>query len=338
MKRTEKKRLEHDFAKVETVLLMERLSSREHLYIEGQEPLRVLREINLIFRRKESWALYGRSFFEIKLLLEIMANIKPYHDGKCVLVERGMMRNKRVILEHVFYIGAPTMLYDNMNVLEYLVFATARKGFSPIYRQEQLLELLVNVGLGHISLTTIKRLTREEKAVVTLLAAACSESVMIVFNLPQYVFDEALAGAIVKISNLLRERGKTLILGTRDSYLIERACSHTAYLAEGKIIYQGTVEELRSRYDKIILVIKDRNLHQIMEQLQPLLPLHRLSIVDDSLRISDSGEAISDPLPLYGKIIEQGFAPQHVRINPKTVQNAFEELERQYDLQKRLFQ
>ena len=155
MKRAKRKRSALKFDRVETVLFMEGLSSREYFYAEGQKPRRVLKDINLTFRRPEAWAVYGRSFYEIKLLLEIMANIKPYHDGKCVLVERGMMRNKRVILEHVFYIGAPTMLYDNMNVLEYLMFATARKGFSPVYRQAQLFELLIDTGLGHISLTAV---------------------------------------------------------------------------------------------------------------------------------------------------------------------------------------
>lgn len=338
MKRVKRKRPESEFDRVETVLFMEGIFSREHFYTQGQKPCRVLKDIDLIFRRPESWAVYGRSFYEIKLLLEIMANIKPYHDGKCVLVERGMMRNKRVILEHVFYIGAPTMLYDNMNVLEYLMFATARKGFSPVYRQAQLLELLIDIGLGHISLTAIKRLSREEKAVVTLAAAACSESVMIVFNLPEYVFGEALAGAIVKISGLLMKRGKTFILGSRDPLLIEKACSHAAYVAEGRIIYRGTVEKLCARYDRVLLVIRDRELHRMAEQLSPILPRHKLSIAGDSLLISDSGDESSDPHYVYKKIIEQGFAPQHVGINPKTVQNALEELERQYDLQKQLFQ
>ncbi len=122
--------------------------------------------------------------FEIKLLLEIMANIKPYHGGRCVLVERGMMRSKRIILEHVFYIGDSTMLYDNMNVLEFLMFATAKQKIKPACRQEQLFEFLIGIGLGHISLTPIKMLPGEEKAIIILLVAVYSESVMIVFNFP----------------------------------------------------------------------------------------------------------------------------------------------------------
>ena len=62
-----------------------------------------------------------------------MANIRPYDRGKCVLIERGMMRSKRVILRHVFYIGSSEMLYNNMNVLEFLMISTNRKMASALF-------------------------------------------------------------------------------------------------------------------------------------------------------------------------------------------------------------
>lgn len=326
------------FKNVETMVRMEQLSSMEYFLNDGKPPRRVLEEINLLIKRAETWAICGCSAFEIKLLLEIAANIKPYHDGRCVLVERGMMRRKRVILEHVFYIGGATMLYDNMNTLEYLMLATARIGFGPVYRQNKLFELLIELGLGHISLTPIKTLLEEEKAVITLLAALYSNSMIIVFNLPEYDFDKVLCRAIGKISAVARERGKTLLIGTKDYHLVEKAATHTAYVTGGKIIYQGTVKNLRLRYDRILLIIKDAQASPLREKLALLLHDYELSLSGECLTISDSGANRTDPLYLYEKIIGEGFAPRHIQINPKTVKNAYEEINRRYDLQKQLFQ
>ena len=311
---------------------MEGLSSIEHYHTRGERPRRVLENINLVIKRPESWGIYGRSLLEIKLLLEVMANIKPYHAGRCILVERGMMRNKRVILEHVFYICGPTMLYDNMNVLEFLMFATAKRGSGAVYRQEQIFELLLSIGLGPISLTPIARLTREEKVVVTLLVTAYSESVMIVFNVPEYRFNRMLSTAIAHIAALIKERGKTLIMGSKDCRLIEKSCSHTAYVAEGRMIYQGTVEELRLTYDKILLIIEDPEAPQIMERLAPRLPELHFTLKGRRLLISEPGEDNTDPHLIYENIIRSGFAPRSMKVNPKTVQNAYEEIDRQYDL------
>lgn len=322
---------------IKTVLLMEGLSSREHYYIPGEAPRRILKDINLLMERAESWGIYGQSPLEIKLLLEIMANIIPYHDGRCILVERGMMRKKRVILDHIFYIGAATMPYDNMNVLEFLMFTTAKQGDNPVFRQKELFELLIAFGLDHISLSPIRLLTKEEKATITLLVAAYSDSVMIVFNLPHYTFDGVLFNAIGKISKLITAKKKTFIIGTLDSSLIEKTCSHTAYLRDGVIIYRGTVENLRLRYDNVLLTVEDKNASQMVALLNLLLPQHRFSLVNDHLLVCQDGATRSDPFPVYKQITEAGLAPQAIKINPKTVQNAYREIDRQYDLRKQLF-
>ncbi len=316
-----------------TVLDMKELSSLEH-YSQGKELRRVLESIDLHMKRSESWGIYGQSACEIKLLLEIIANIKPYHDGKCILVERGMMRNKRVILEHVFYMGTVTMLYNNMNVLEYLMFASAKRGIKAVHRQEEIFELLITLGLGPISLSPIAYLTPAERAVIALLVAAYSDSIMMVFNFPEYEFDSVLTEAIAKIAQHIRNKGKTLILGSRDCLLIEKACSHTAYLAQGQIIYQGTVTDLRWNYDKVLFIIRDKNISQIKQRLAVLLPQHTLSIVDNNLLVSDYQDTNLQLPSIYKKIVAAGLTPQQVEINPKTVQNAYGEVARRYDLQK----
>jgi len=245
-----------------------------------------------------------------------------------------MMRNKRVILKHVFYIGTTTMLYHNMNVLEYLMFATAKKGIKLVYRQEKIFELLISVGLGHISLSPIDYLTNEEKAVIALVTAAYSSSAIIVFNFPEYEFDDVLSNAIAKISSQITESRKTLILGCRDCLLIEKACSHTAYLADGRIIYQGTVKNLRLNYDKVLFIIRDKNIAEIKQRLAVLLPKYKLSIVDNRLLISDHQETSPELPSIYKKIAKAGLTPQQIEINLKTMQNAYREVARQYDLQK----
>ena len=315
------------------VVLMKAIASVEH-FLDGEGiPRRVLDNITLLIGRGEAWGINGTSLFEIKLLLEIMANIRPYDRGKCVLIERGMMRRKRVILKHVFYIGSPEMLYNNMNVLEFLMFATAQSKINKVVLQEQIFELIIAIGLGHLSLTPNYMLTQEEKAVITLIAAAYSDSLIIVFNFPEYVWDEVLIDVIAKITNFIREKGKTLILATQDCLLIEKACSHTAITKEGQLIYSGTVENFRLNFDKVEVIIRDKAVHAMMEKLVMLLPDYKLVSDDDRLMISRKDSEVSDHRAIYKIIVESGFTPESIEISSKTVQNAYEELLWQHDLQ-----
>jgi len=315
------------------VVLMKAIASVEH-FLDGEGiPRRVLDNITLLIGKGEAWGINGTSLFEIKLLLEIMANIRPYDRGKCVLIERGMMRRERVILKHVFYIGSPEMLYNNMNVLEFLMFATAQSKINKVVLQEQIFELIIAIGLGHLSLTPNYMLTQEEKAVVTLIAAAYSDSLIIVFNFPEYVWDEVLIDVIAKITNFIREKGKTLILATQDCLLIEKACSHTAITKEGQLIYSGTVESFRLNFDKVEVIIRDKAVHAMMEKLVMLLPDYKLVSDDDRLMISRKDSEVSDHRAIYKIIVESGFTPESIEISSKTVQNAYEELLWQHDLQ-----
>lgn len=320
---------------VENVVKMENISSNEFFVTKNFEPKRVLENVSLLIKRKQVVAISGPSTFEIKLLLEIMANVKPYFSGRCVLIERGMMRLKRIILPHVFYIGTSEMIYKNMNVLEFLMFATAKSGLNEVERQDQVFESLINVGLGNISLSPISMLTREERVVIALLVSAYSKSNLIIVNLPQYVYDERLIGAIKKISDFIVRKGKTLVIGTQSCSLIQEACTDVVYISDGNVIYHGEVEKFQKTFDRIAFYIEDSNILEIYNKLAPLLPEYYLKIIDNStMTISNYLDDEQDATLLYNKLIEAGITPESVRINSKTVQNAYEEMMRRYDLQK----
>lgn len=311
---------------VEKIVWMEKLTSEEMFLRSGEEEaaLRpVLFEIDLLIQKGEIWGISGPSLFEIRLLLEITANIRPYRSGKCVLVEQGMMRRKRKILPHVFYIGSPGMIYKNMNVLEYLMFATAKRMKDTVARQEWIFEYLIASGLKNISLTPAATLTKEQKAVVVLLAGALSDSQLIVFNFPEYRFDETLTGAIAQIAGLIKKSGKNLLLGTQAGDLIEAACTHIAFLKEGRVRFSGGVKEFCEEYDKVLLTVWDENIALLADRLQAVLPQYRFEIREDSLIVS-RGFAKGDVKLVLEKIVEGGFTPRRIIVNPKRVQNACE--------------
>lgn len=320
---------------VENMVRMEHIASQEYAVAGDNEPVRVLRDVSLLIRKGESWGISGLQAYEIRLLLEIMANIKPYDSGRCVLVERGMMRHKRIILRHIFYIGNSDMLYDNMNVLEFLMFAAARYGVVPVLLQDQLLETLVELGLGKIALTPIQYLSGEEKAVVALLTAAYSDCLILVFNLPEYDWPPELAESLAKIAEMIRSNGQTLILGTRGCELIQRACTHTAFLAEGRLLFSGTVDELLTKYDRTCVILRDRNIDRLLRALPPLLPDLTLTPRQDGTLLVGAPEGMACiPGEIYRRIGDAGVVPDGMEVHFKTVRNAFEELVKQYGLQK----
>jgi|LSQX01.3.fsa_nt_gb ABC-2 type transport system ATP-binding protein len=145
----------------------ENLFSIEYYKKNDEEVIQVLRNISFHGYASECWAVMGNKVFEIKLLLDILSNSRPYQKGSCSLNNVGMMRKKRIILPHLFYIGSTNMLYSNMTVLEYLMFISVNSGEPVVQRQRDILTHLVDLGLGHLSLLPIEELTPPEKSLDT---------------------------------------------------------------------------------------------------------------------------------------------------------------------------
>jgi len=316
------------------VVFLDRVSSIEYYLQIGYEPEQVLRSINLEIKKGEFWAITGKSKYELKLLLEIIANLKPYHSGKCVLAERGMMRHKRAILPHVFYIGSTSMIYNNMNVLEFLMFVTANKNFDVVSQQERIFEQLISFGLGNVSLTPISTLTAEYKALVLLLVGTYSSSQLIILNIPNLVFDTVQKNAYIKISEYLRSLERTLVISILNPDVIDDIFDHTAVLHDGKLIYKGTTDELKQKYDKNVLTIEDHNIDDIKDRFCQLFPDYDYEIKDEILTVHNQNPDNDNSKSLYDKIIAAGYSADKVKINPKTAKNACEEILKLYDLQK----
>jgi len=243
-----------------------------------------------------------------------------------------MSRRKRGILPHIFYIGNQNMVYNNMNVLEFLMFSLMKHPKNKVVLQEEMLDYLMQIGLQEVALTPISTLPKEYKAVILLLSSAYSYSDLIVFNFPDYTFDEFLINAIANITSLISQREKTLILASHDGDVIEKACSHIAILVNGKIVFHGSTTEFRYTYDRIILTIWDQDAEDMAILLRVFLPQYEYTVDGKALLVKDFALPAENPRMLYQKITEFNLVPEKVKLNAKTVKNACEEILRQYDI------
>lgn len=311
--------------RVPSIVYMEKLSSEEHYLDIGSEPKQLLQDISIDIRKGEIWGILGSDMFELKLLLEIMANLKPYYDGKCQLFERGMFKQKRTLHPDVFYFASTNMAYANMKVLEFLMFTTANSSFDSKTQVERLSDQLFSFGLGGIRNTPIYKLSSEFKAIILLLSGYFSSNRLIIVNLPTLVFCEEQLRILSNITEKIRSVEQTLVFSTMDSAVVGRICDHTAYLKDGSFIFSGTVEELVNTYDKVVMSIRDADVWRMEYMLSKAFPEYNYRIDNGVLYVSSS-TGYGKAKEIYEKIIAEGFTPSDVKVNKKSIQNAIKEL------------
>ncbi|MGL5767182.1 MAG: hypothetical protein ACRCX8_16235, partial [Sarcina sp.] len=288
-------------------VFMDKICSMEYYKKKDGSIKRVLTDIDFKAELSDTYVVTGDSLFDIKLLLEIMANTKPYQKGKCILVETGMMRQKRIILNHTFYIGNINMPFNNMKVLEYLMLVTGKRKGKAIERQAMILELLIKLDLSYIALSEINLLKDEEKSIVTLLVSAISNSELIVFNIPMLNFNEKQKEALRKITKYISEVNKTLIFSTMDKTLADEICEKILVLDEGKVIYDGVKEEFIKEYDKVIFRVYSKENEKLLRYLKKENKNFSYKLRDSYIEVFDYKENIDKRRAIYNEVLESGI-------------------------------
>lgn len=321
---------------LEYIVFTNKLYSCEY-YANVQNPdqpiKHVLEDINFTAYQGQLWSILGSSIFEIRLLLEIMANARTYEKGNLIITGFDATNKKRgTILPEVFYIGSTNMAFGNMNVLEYLMFITSNSHREVLDRQEYLLDYLIKVDLGYICLTPITRLNEQEKSIIILVSAMLSNSTLIIMNLPRLMYDQREINSINKIVSQIQYLNKTVIISTQCYELAQLISSHICYIDKGRILYNNTLNNFLEQYDKVNYLIAADDLNYILQSLSFALPQFEYQIEDNIMQIIDNTDGNQSVSMLFHTLSSFNIVPNYVLKSKKNIKNSIQGLMKLNDI------
>jgi ABC-2 type transport system ATP-binding protein len=137
------------------------------------------------------------------------------------------------------------MLYDKLDPLEYLEFVAGLWGVEPRRAAQSAEALLQTLGLWEHRRERCEGFSRGMKQKVALAGALIHEPRLLMLDEPLTGLD---AGSARQVKDLLAARvreGATIILTTHILEVAERIADRIGILAHGRLIAQGTLDELR---------------------------------------------------------------------------------------------
>lgn len=309
---------------------MENVSSMELFRRTDGSYLKVLYDVNLTIGVGECHGIVGINSFELELLAEIIGNVKPHESGRCSLLEIGMMRQKRRILPHVYYINDQHVLYEHMHVLGYLMFASEHAPGKPEAKQAQWLKLLLKTGLYPFTLTYIRSLNPAEYALVSALLAYASSAKLVVMDFSRIVFPESLIEPLSALTREMTASGKTVVLVNPSCELIQRACSHASFLIDGSILQSGSVDALCRAFDHQLLRVSSGAPERALAVIQnSFASVRAVKKADEVVVYAKSRTAPECTLSSVGAALEQANVPVHsIRAPGPSLLEAFLEVRR----------
>ncbi len=152
----------------------------------------------------------------------------------------------------VGYLPEERGLYPAMTAAEAIAFMGALRGLPIAVGRRRAIELLEGRGYGDWAKRPIRTLSKGMAQTVQLLGTIVHQPKLIVLDEP---FSGLDALNQEKLEQLIRDQadaGTTVIFSTHVIAHAERLCERVAIIAEGKVAFEGRVDEARDRLRPIV--------------------------------------------------------------------------------------
>ena len=147
----------------------------------------------------------------------------------------------------VGYLPEQPPLYPEMTVQEYLDFVAELKGVKHAQRKQQVLAAARRTGLEEVLPRVIRSLSKGYRQRVGIAQALLGSPQLIILDEPTVGLDIQARRGLWDLLRKLNDDGMTIFLTTHYIEEAESLCNRVSFIEKGKIIAEGTPEELAHR-------------------------------------------------------------------------------------------
>ncbi len=201
--------------------------------------------LDLAVRAGEFYALLGPNGAGKTTTLRMIAGLVRPDSGSIQIAGIDALADPVAAKQIVAWISDEPMIYDKLTPEEYLEFVAGLWSVEPRLARSRAAELLDWLGLTAHARERCETFSKGMRQKVALAGALVHEPLLIILDEPLTGLD---AGSARQVKSVLRERaaaGATIIMTTHILEVAERMADRIGVIAHGKLIAEGTLDELR---------------------------------------------------------------------------------------------
>jgi ABC-2 type transport system ATP-binding protein len=206
--------------------------------------------LDLTVRSGEFYALLGPNGAGKTTTLRMIAGLLRPDAGTIRVAGIDALADPVAAKRLMAWISDEPMIYDKLTPQEYLEFVAGLWDVAPALAAERAQELLRWLDLLPHAHERCEGFSKGMRQKVALAGALVHEPRLIILDEPLTGLD---AGSARQVKNVLRQRvrdGGTIIMTTHILEVAERMADRIGVIAHGRLIAEGTLEELRGKAGK----------------------------------------------------------------------------------------
>lgn len=178
--------------------------------------------------------------------LKILTGLVTPTRGTIEIMGRDIAKDSRQIKRFIGYLPEESPLYENMTVMEYLLF------FSEIYQVPrkqavaQIDRLLAALRLSEKDKLT-GELSKGMRRKVAIARTLLHDPRLLILDEPNAGLDPLTSFFIIDYLKALKDEGKTIVLSAHNLFHVEYICDRVAILKNGELIVCDSMEAIRRK-------------------------------------------------------------------------------------------
>ncbi|WP_425352540.1 ABC transporter ATP-binding protein [Alteribacter populi] len=179
--------------------------------------------------------------------VKIMLGLVEDYFGEVKIFGRDIQSDKIEYKRRVGYVPENAEIYDNLTASEYLTFIGELYGIAPEDTEQKARKLMEIFGLEDVFHTKIATYSKGMRQKVLLISSLMHDPDLLFFDEPLSGLDANSVMIVKEILAQLARQGKTIFYSSHIMDVVEKISSRIILLAEGKVVADGSFEELKEQ-------------------------------------------------------------------------------------------
>ncbi len=255
--------------------------------------VRALHDANLTVPRGSVVGLIGPNGAGKTTSMLIMTSLLERDGGRVRIGGLDPERDPRAVRRHVGYMPDFFGVYEGLRTREYLEFFAATQDIRPLARPAVVADLLALVALEDKADADVNTLSRGMKQRLSLARALIHDPELLVLDEPASGLDPRARVHLRELIAELHRMGRTIVISSHILSELEGICSHLAVVDHGRVLAQGSVEEIRAQlvgHRALVARVVPEDAETAEETIRTLSGVEAVDVERDQLRISFEGD------------------------------------------------
>jgi sodium transport system ATP-binding protein len=192
--------------------------------------------------------------------LRILSTTLRPNSGTAAVNGYDVMTQPAMVRRQIGFVSANTAMYDRMTAWEMVEYFGRLHGMQKELLRSRMEELFGRLQMNEIRDLLGSKMSTGMKQKVSIARAIVHDPPVVIFDEATVGLDVLVARALLKTVAELREHGKCIVFSTHIMREAEKLCDRIAVIHRGKILAEGTLEELLERH-------QERDLEELFFQL-----------------------------------------------------------------------